>query len=303
MKLIQQLVDINSPSGNEESMKQFLLNYVSEHSSRWAVKPEVLDIPELMGNLILVFGQPTTAIFAHMDTTGFTVRYEDQLVPIGGPEVENGYQIVGEDSKGPIACKLRVSQTGTVHYDFPRVIDRGTNLTWKPSVTIDNTFIQGTYLDNRLGLYNALKVAETLENGVIVFSTYEEHGGGAIPLLMNYLLEKYPIRQALISDITWVTEGVHHGEGVVISLRDRHIPRKVFLDRIVQLARESGIPFQLEVEGHGSSDGREVHFSPHPVDWCFIGAAEDYVHSPKEKVHIRDLECMVQLYQYLMKKL
>ena len=100
-----------------------------------------------------------------------------------------------------------------------------------------------------------------------------------------------------------MTEGVHHGQGVVISLRDKNIPRKVFVDKVVLLAEESGIPYQLEVEGAGSSDGREVQQSPYPIDWCFIGAPEDHVHSPDEKVHLKDIDAMIHMYQYLMKAL
>jgi len=90
---------------------------------------------------------------------------------------------------------------------------------------------------------------------------------------------------------------------VVISIRDNFIPRKKFIDRIIQLVQQSGIPFQLEVEAYGGSDGREVQFSPYAIDWCFIGAAEDQVHSPDEKVSLRDLESMVHVYQYLLKEL
>jgi putative aminopeptidase FrvX len=90
---------------------------------------------------------------------------------------------------------------------------------------------------------------------------------------------------------------------VVVSIRDKFIPRKKFIDRITRLVQQSGIPFQLEVEAYGGSDGREVQFSPYAIDWCFIGAAEDHVHSPDEKVSLRDLESMVQVYQYLLKEL
>ncbi len=155
-------------------------------------------------------------------------------------------------------------------------------------------------MDNRLGVYNALKVAETLENGMIVFSTYEEHGGGSVPLLLHYIQNHFPIKHALISDITWVTEGVQHGKGVAISLRDKHIPRRTFLDKILTLADASEIPYQLEVEGGGSSDGREVHMSPYAIDWCFIGAPESNVHTPKETVHVADVESMIAMYNYLM---
>lgn len=303
MKLLEQLIDIRSPSGGEYIMKDFLVRYIKENASTWKVQPKLIDGDFLHDNLILIFGNPRTAIFAHMDTTGFSVRYHDQLVPIGGPDLKTGHKLVGQDSKGPVICKLRVDDNKQCHYEFARGLETGTTLTWQPKLKVGKNFIEGPYLDNRLGIYNALKVAEDLENGVIVFSSYEEHGGGSVPMLVKYLHENYPVKQALISDITWVTEGVRHGRGVAISLRDHNIPRRRFLDGLLALAEASGVPYQLEVEGGGSSDGREVHHSPYPIDWCFIGAPESNVHSPNEKVHIHDLISMISLYKYLMKEL
>ena len=155
-------------------------------------------------------------------------------------------------------------------------------------------------MDNRLGVWNALQVAETIENGVIVFSTWEEHGGGSVGYLGKFLYEKYGVRQALISDITWVTEGVKHGKGVAISMRDSGIPRRTYLNRIVELAKQSKIPFQIEVESAGGSDGNGLQKSSYPIDWCFIGAPEDNVHTPDEKVHKKDIEAMVDMYRLLM---
>ena len=71
----------------------------------------------------------------------------------------------------------------------------------------------------------------------------------------NISLKSGEFKQALISDFTWVTDGVLHGEGVAISLRDKNIPRRAFVNRIVDIADESGLDYQLEVEGAGSSDG------------------------------------------------
>jgi putative aminopeptidase FrvX len=107
----------------------------------------------------------------------------------------------------------------------------------------------------------------------------------------------------LISDITWVTEGVHAGSGVAISLRDSSLPRKSFTDRLVALAAESKVPFQLEVEGSGGSDGTELQRSPWPFDWCFIGAPELNAHTPHEQVHKNDIDAMLRLYQWLMPRL
>jgi acetylornithine deacetylase/succinyl-diaminopimelate desuccinylase-like protein len=34
-----------------------------------------------------------------------------------------------------------------------------------------------------------------------------------------------------------------------------------------------------------------------------VGAPEDHVHSPDEKVHKHDIDCMIELYKELMKAL
>jgi putative aminopeptidase FrvX len=115
--------------------------------------------------------------------------------------------------------------------------------------------------------------------------------------------DKFKINQTIISDITWVTDGVKHGKGAAISLRDSGIPRKAYLRKILALAKESRIPFQLEVESAGGSDGTEIQKSPYPIDWVFIGAPESYVHSPDEKVYLNDLKSMIQLTEFIFTKL
>lgn len=302
MKILFELLETRGVSGHESETRDLLTQYIAERMNDWKVLPEVYAGEEFHDCLLLKFGKPRTAVFAHVDTIGFMSRYANELVPVGGPELETGTKLVGKDSLGEIACTLVYEEDDLTH-DFPRKIDRGTPLSFEQTIRMDEEFIQAAYLDNRLGIYNALKLCETLEDGWVVFSTYEEHGGGSMPFLLKFIQDTAPIKHALISDITWVTEGVAHHEGVVISIRDKFIPRKVFLDRVIALAEESQIPFQLEVEGSGGSDGREVQFSPYAIDWCFIGAPEDHVHSPDEKVSLNDLEAMIQLYQYLLPRL
>ncbi|RZS94784.1 aminopeptidase [Cecembia calidifontis] len=302
MNTLKELLHIDSVSGDESKMTDFLIRYTHKRMSSWKVTPEIYFGDDFHDCLLLKFGNPTTAVFAHIDTIGFMARYENQLVPVGGPEIIEGCYLVGMDSLGPIRCKLHTYE-GAAYHDFGRPIERGTRLSFEQSIKIDEEFIEAAYLDNRLGIYNALQLCETLENGWVVFSTYEEHGGGSIPYLLNFIQKRAPIKQALISDITWVTDGVHHGEGVAISIRDKFIPRKKFLDKVIGLAEKSSIPFQLEVEAAGGSDGREIQFSPYAIDWCFIGAPEDHVHTPHEKVALKDLDAMIKMYQFLMKHL
>ena len=306
MKLLKKLCSIHSPSGNESNIRNFLLEYINDNIYDFKVKPIVVT-EDIQDCIILKFGKPKTAIFSHIDSIGFTVRYGKELIKIGGPKTNDGIKLVGKDSKGEILTEIYnyEDDNGANHieYLFDREIERATELTFKPNWREDENFVQCCYMDNRLGVWNALKVAKTLENGVICFSTYEEVGGGSVGFLGKYIYEEWGVKQALISDITWVTEGVKHGKGVAISRRDSGLPRRSYVDRIIKLANESNVPFQIEVESSGGSDGNQLQKSPYPFDWCFIGAPEDFVHSPDEKVHKKDIKSMVELYSYLMKHL
>ena len=302
MKLLKKLCSIHAPSGEENRISEFIIDYVNTNMQNWKVKPKIYSGDGFQDSIILSFGKPKTAIYAHMDSIGFTVKYNNEIIKIGGPVVKNGIELIGSDSKGKVEGKI-IKKNEKIFIDFKREIDRGTSLTFKMNFKESKDYIQSSYLDNRLGVWNALKVAENLENGIIVFSCWEEHGGGSVGFLTNFIHTKYNISQALISDITWVTEGVKAGKGVAISLRDSGIPRKKFVNKIIDLAKKNNISYQLEVESSGGSDGNEIQKSPFPIDWCFIGAAEQNVHSPKEKVHKDDIKSMFEIYEMLMKEL
>lgn len=305
--LLKKMVGIHAPSGNESSMTDFLLDYIESNKTQWKTQPEVISGDGFQDCIILKFGQPKTAIFAHIDSIGYTVKYGKELIRVGGPVMEDGFKLCGTDSQGYFETELVVleDEEDDTRYEYllDREIDRGTDLTFLPDWREDESFIQCCYMDNRLGVWSALKVAETLVNGVICFGTYEEHRGGSVGFLAKFIYENWGVKQALISDITWVTHGVQHDEGVAISIRDSGIPRRSYVDRIRKLAIESGVKHQLEVESAGGSDGNQLQSSPYPFDWCFIGAPEDFVHTPNEKVHKNDIAAMVDLYVYLMKHL
>ena len=303
MELLKTLCHIEAPSGSEQNMTEFVLDYIKINQDSWKVKPDLFYGDGFQDCIVLVFGKPTTAIFAHLDSIGYTVKYNNEVIKIGGPSTKEGILLVGQDSQGRIEEKLqhKTDKDGNkILFIGGREVERGTTLTFKADFRQTDDFVQCCYMDNRLGVWNALKVAEKLENGIICFSTWEEHGGGSVGYLAKFIYEKYGVKQALISDITWVTEGVKHAKGVAISIRDTGIPRRTYINRIIDLAKASNIPFQLEVESAGGSDGNALQRSPYPFDWCFIGAPEDFVHTPDEKVHKSDIESMTQMYDYLM---
>ncbi len=306
--LLKELCAIPAPSGNELAMKEFILNYIKINSKNWKHQPKIICGKGFQDNIMLIFGKPRTALFAHMDSIGFTVRYGKQLVKIGGPSIKSGYKLIGTDQKGKQEVELNLienKQTGIIQLEYKgkRDFERGTELIFKPNWRETSEYLQCCYMDNRLGIYAALKVAEKIKNGAIVFSTWEEHGGGSVSYLQKYLQEKYKIQQALICDISWISDGVHFAKGPVISMRDSLIPRRSYINKIISIAKKNTCAYQLEIEGSGGSDAKELQMAEYPWDWCFIGAAEENVHTPDEKVHKKDVEGMISLYDVLMKEL
>src|SRR5882762_5763791 len=142
MKLLENLCAIHAPSGSEAPLKEFLLKHIKKEKDKWKVKPQVIEGEEFQDCLILKFGKPRTAIFAHMDSVGFTVRYENQLVSIGSPDAGNETKLVGEDSLGLIECELDIDAEHHAYYKFGRTIERGTTLTYKPNFRETTTQIE-----------------------------------------------------------------------------------------------------------------------------------------------------------------
>ncbi|MFZ9188518.1 MAG: aminopeptidase, partial [Algoriphagus sp.] len=79
---------------------------INKRKSHWKVVPEIYQGEEFHDCILLKFGYPRTAVFAHIDTIGFMVRYSNQLIPVGGPELIAGTRLVGKDSLGEISCNL-----------------------------------------------------------------------------------------------------------------------------------------------------------------------------------------------------
>ena len=126
MKLLKKLCSIHSPSGEENRISEFIIDYVKSNMHDWKVKPKIFSGDGFQDSIILSFGTPRTAIYAHMDSIGFTVKYNNEIIKIGGPVVEEGIELVGTDSKGNIEGKI-IKKDDKIFIDFKRKIDRGTS--------------------------------------------------------------------------------------------------------------------------------------------------------------------------------
>jgi putative aminopeptidase FrvX len=245
MELLKQLCSIHAPSSEETPLQDFILSWIQKNKKDFVVKPVIINTPEIQDSLVLVFGKPRTVIFAHMDSTGFTVRYHNELIYIGGPDFKNGDKLVGFLNGKQIETKIVVDKKHKKTFcDYKTILPAGTSLTYKPNFKVSKTEIVAPYLDDRLGVWVALQVAKTLKDGIIVFSCNEEHGGGSVEKVSRVIFKKYKILQALISDITWATDGIFCGKGVVVTMRDKFIPRKSYTDKICNILKKNGIKYR-----------------------------------------------------------
>jgi len=311
-ELLRKLCATPSTAGDEGEMAQFILKYLCDNNKSFKTTPQVFSGAGFQDMVIAVFGEPRTAIFAHTDTVAYCTAHDNELVKIGNPKAEDGTELEGYVNGKLEKAVLKIKKKGkkgdknaeeTLTYSSDANFDLGTPLSYVPDWKETKQFVKSAYMDNRLGVWNALQQAHTMEHGAIVFSTYEEHGGGGAQFAGRFLQENFGIQQALISDVTLLTKHVRHKKGVVISMRDRGIPRQSYVRRIIAIAEKHGIPHQLEVEKAGGSDGNALQDSSYAWDWCFIGPVEDNYHCPGEKVAKVDIEATVKLYAALIEEL
>ena len=114
IKLLRDLCSVRALSGNELPMKQFLLQYIENNQDQWKVKPEVIHGDAFQDCVILVFGTPRTAVYAHIDSIGFTAGYNNQLIKVGWPKIIPGTVLVGSDSSGEIECVLETDEENQI---------------------------------------------------------------------------------------------------------------------------------------------------------------------------------------------
>lgn len=288
---LRRLQEIEGVSGDEGGVAEF-------------VAQSLADVPGVAfrrvgDNLIVTRGRPRAAVLAHMDTVGFTLGHRRELIRIGGPAVEGGEAV--RSTGGDRTYRGRVAIVGDRwRLEGAEDAPPGSRWVWDAPLVQNGDTLTGAYLDNRAGVWCATRVVESCADVAVAFTVGEEHSGRGAVTCARILHDEMGIEQALICDVTWADGPVRRGGGAAISLRDRFLPRRVFLERVLTLAAESGVPYQQEIQSDGASDGAALERSGIPIDWCFVGAPQDASHSPHEEMQWSDLEATVALYAYLI---
>ena len=286
-KLLKALTKLHTPTGEEERGVEFLLNYINTNKSSWKHTPKIIHNEDTKNNIIMVFGNPNVAILSHLDSIGFTYTgNKNKLIDIGGVMYTPNAPLRGyNNSNKPIFTTLKIKNNKPYTADK---LEIGTNLTFVPKWNETDKYIKSTNLDNKLGVFLCLQLAETIENGIIILTCGEEEPmSDDIPYLTKFIYENYNVKNVVIMDVTETVDNIKLGKGTVITYRDENIYKRAFVNKIIKILNNHTI--QLEVINVGSSDGAGVMSSPYPMNVVFMGIPIKNLHSNKEIVNKKDI--------------
>ncbi len=321
-ELIKTLVETNSPSGYENSIRQVI---------RHNIEPYVDEIKvDALGNLLCVRhkeGALKIMISAHMDEIGLMATHVDQngfvrFIPLGGVYPHhciggrvrflNGVSgVIGVErtttpQEIPSLDKMFIdvgaanAQTAQIKIGDVAAFDR-------PFLDLGKRWVSKA-MDDRIGVAVLIETLKQLQNSVFeiyaVFSVQEEVGvRGATTAAFGVAPDL-----GLALDVTatgdtpkGIKMEVELGKGPAIKIRDSGMladPR--IIHWMIQTAEQASIPYQREILEFGGTDGRAMQLSRSGVPAGVLSIPCRYVHAPSEMVDSEDVENAILLLSELL---
>lgn len=312
------LLDVYGPTGAEGKVaariEEMIRPYVDE------VRTDVL------GNLICVKrgkeGGKRLMFSAHMDHIGFIVTDADEngfvrVFNVGGIHARDSvgtHVVFGNGVRGVIFMDGKVSspEMKDLYIDigassreeaFEKVALGDVAVYAHTCAQLGDHRLSAPAMDDRAGcavlLEMMMNVKENANELVAVFSVQEEVG------LRGAKTAAFSVDPdlAIALDVTLTGDtpaatpmAVKLGGGAAIKVMDRSvICAPVVRDKLVTLAKDAGIAYQMEVLTAGGTDAGAIHTSRGGVPSGVISIPCRYVHSGAETIDMRDMQACVDL--------
>ena len=318
--LLKNLVEAFGPAGNEGPIREILRTEVEGLVDEVKV--------DALGNLIAIRkgSGPRVMIAAHMDEIGVIVTHIDEkgflrFSNIGGisPFMLIGQRVVfANGTVGAFGAEklddIKDLKLNKMFIDIGAKDEKSA----KEKVTIGDIgafYRQANFqggrviaksLDNRAGCAVLVKTLKELAGREIpnqvyaVFTVQEELG------LRGAKTAAYGVNPdvGFAVDVTGTgdtpeapTMSVKLGEGPTIKVKDSVVlthPRvRQFM---MEVAKNKGIPYQLEILERGGTDTGPIHLTREGVPSGAISVPTRYIHTPSEMADINDMENAVKLF-------
>lgn len=325
-KFLQKLVEAHGTSGYEQNVQRLFREYVEPLSA--SVTTDVMGSVVAALN---PQGSPRLLLDGHADEIGFLVRYIDDkgflyVARVGGwdPEIVVGQRVLVHTASGPVpgvfgkkAAHLIEEDEKKKKSDLDKMwIDIGAAsgdearelVAVGDFVTMNATYVAlrngraaAKSFDNRVGIFVVAETLRRLQGRRLAAAVY---GVSAVQ-------EEIGLRGARtaaygIDPVVGIAVDVCHtadypdsdrrkvgdlalGRGPVLC-RGPNINPRVF-ERLVEVARDQGLPYQVEAAGGGTgTDANAIQLTRSGVATGLVSIPLRYMHSPCEVLALEDVE-------------
>lgn len=326
MELLNKLTQINSPSGNESKICDFIekeiKNYVDEIYR------------DNLGNLIAhKKGNGDRVMFdAHTDEIGVIAMFiEDngyiRFSNLGGVSAYNAlYQrvvflngvegVVSLDaSRDDIMKTLKLSDLyidigAKNKEEAEEKISIGDVAAFVGAFSNLGEKIVSKALDDRVGCYCLIRTIKEIKSNkndlYFVFAASEELGLRGAKVAAQSINPRFAV--ALDVTSTGDTLGkckmaVKLGQGAAIKVKDNSILCHPYIKSLmIKVCEENDIPYQMEILEAGGTDAGAIHLSCGGVATGAISIPTRYIHSPAEMADKKDIEAVIAICKKLIEK-
>lgn len=333
LKLLKKLCLLNGTSGDENSVRNAIINMLPEDCS-YTVDP--------LGNLIVekkgeAEPENRVALFAHMDEVGFIVTYINEegyvyVDSVGGIDESalfskkitiNGcvgvaggkaiHQCGGDESK-------KIPKITDVALDFgfeskeeaEKYISLGDFGYFRSDfVEFGKGFIKSKALDDRVGCALILELLQKKSkiNYTAVFTVQEEVGTrgatvSAYTVKPDYAIVVEGTTASDIPDTPDRKKVCKTGEGAVVTFMDRGtIYNKDLYKKAFEIAKNNDIPCQTKTVVAGGNDASAIHKAAGGIKTIAVSLPCRYIHSGSSVCNSKDIEAVEKLTTALLEDL
>lgn len=320
--LLKDIVKVYGPSGKEGKIREFIINEIKDYVDE--IKTDAL------GNLIARKSGTGKKIMisAHMDQIGMMITDIDEKgfirftnVGVIYPHASYGQRVIFENgTKGAIFAEplddMSKLKLENMYIDIgafskeeaEKSVKIGDTCIYYTDMDENDNMVFTSYLDDRVGCFVAIEALKTIEKSnndlYFVFSVQEEVG------LRGAKTAAYGINPDYGISLDVTAHGdtpkakrfaIGLNKGAAIKVKDNSIIcHPAVKDKLVDLAIENNIAYQMEVLEFGGTDSGAIHLNGEGVPSGVISIPTRYVHSTMEMASKNDIiSCIGLLKAYL----
>lgn len=333
MELLKELCLLDGVSGNEDAVRDYIIERVKPHADDLRVDP--------IGNLIVfkkgaVSAPNALMIAAHMDEVGIMVTHItdqgylkfdfvggiDRRVVIGKPVTIGEKKVPGviglkaihmttkaEREKSPKVDELYIDIGAKDKESASRLVSLGDYGAFvSDAVEFGAGMFKAKAIDDRLGCAVMLKLLEEdLPMDVtFAFTAQEEVGtrgafGAAFSVHPEVALVLETTTAADIPSVDKAKRVCYAGKGpVILQIDSSTIYDRALFEELRGLAEGNGIPWQTKELIAGGNDAKAIQRTREGVRVCAVSAAARYLHAPSTVVSVDDCKNILRLARHFI---